>query len=270
MDRRTAINILKLQTNNPTKEQIIAAYRTLSRKYHPDFYQSADEAVKEVMHEKFIQITEAKDFLLNDFNTSYSQSNQQTYNNYQNNYNTSDLDAQVSQFEAYFSRRQFNEAANILNYLINKYGETPYLLELRIRLAAELNNYTLGYQDILKLENLEPALRNDPDFQHYKAIFAAESGNFYDALRIIDNAISLLGQPAPTFLATKAHILIMAGRTSEADQIISILERYDPNHPLVLQRKQVFNVGGSYVDKGNAAVGACAICSILECLFDCC
>lgn len=269
MDRQTAINILKLQNLNPTKDEIINAYRSLSRKYHPDFYQSASEEVKEVMHEKFIQITEAKDFLLNDLNNSYSQSNQQSYKN-QNNYYKNDLDAQVSQFEAYFSRRQFNEAANILNYLINQYGETPYLLELRIRLYAETNNYYYGYQDILKLENLEPALKNDPDFQHYKAIFAAESGNFYDALKIIDYAISLLGQPAPTFLATKAQILVMAGRTNEADQIISILERYDPNHPLVLQRKKVYNVGGNYVAKDDAAVGACAACAILECLFDCC
>ncbi|HPN38198.1 MAG TPA: DnaJ domain-containing protein [Melioribacteraceae bacterium] len=264
MTRDEAINILKLQTKNPTQEEIIAAYRKLSRKYHPDLYQSSDEAVKEVMHEKFIQITQAKDFLLNNQqSSSYSSSNysQSTSGNFS---------AEVSQFEAYLQRRQFYEAENIINSLIAKYGETSYLLELRIKLASESGNYNLAYSDIKKLESIEPSLANDADFQHYKAIMAAQAGDYYIAMASIDKAISLLGSPAPEYLATKAHILIMQGRTSEADQIISILERYDPNHPLVQQRRQVYNVGGRYVDKGNAATSACAACAILECLFDCC
>jgi tetratricopeptide (TPR) repeat protein len=264
MTRDEAINILKLQTTNPTQEEIIAAYRKLSRKYHPDLYQSADEAVKEVMHEKFIQITQAKDFLLNNQHSSnYSSSN---YN--QNN--SGNFSAEVSQFEAFLQRRQYYEAENLINSLISRFGETSYLLELRIKLASETGNYRLAYNDMKKLENLEPALANDPDFYHYKAIVAAHAGDFLVALNTIDKAISMLGSPAPEFLATKANILIMQGRTNDADQIIAILERYDPNHPLVQQRRQVYNVGGRYVDKGDAATSACAACAILECLFDCC
>jgi tetratricopeptide (TPR) repeat protein len=264
MTRDEAISILKLQTNNPTQDEIIAAYRKLSRKFHPDLYQSSDEAVKEVMHEKFIQITQAKDFLLN---------NQESYGYSSSNYNNSNngnFAAQVSQFETYLQRRQFYEAENLLNSLIYQYGETSYLLELRIKLASETGNYTLAYNDMRKLESIEPSLSGDADFQHFKAIIAAHAGDFYVALNTIDKAISLLGSPAPEFLATKANILIMQGRTNEADQIISILERYDPNHPLVQQRRQVYNVGGTYVSKGDAATGACAACAILECLFDCC
>lgn len=263
MTREEAINILKLQTNNPSNDEIISQYRKLSRKYHPDLYQSADDNVKEVMHEKFIQITQAKDFLINNAQSSSSYSSSTSGGD--RGYSQS-----VAQFEAFLQRRQFTEAANLINSLISSNGETPYLLDLRIRLALETHQYNIAYSDILKIERMDGNMSNDPDFQHYKAIISAQAGDFNTAYLSIDKAISLLKTPAPAFLATKAHIFIMQGRVNEADEIIKILERYDPNHPLVQQRRQVFNVGGTYMNKSDAGVNACAACAILECLFDCC
>ncbi|MFH0735220.1 MAG: DnaJ domain-containing protein [bacterium] len=266
MTKDEAINILKLQSVNPTNEEIIAQYRKLSRKYHPDLYQSADDNVKEVMHEKFIQITSAKDYLINN-----TQSSSQ-YSSANSNYSGGDRRSSetIRDFEGYMQRRQFEQAQNLINSLISSNGESPYLLELRIRLALETQQYQLAYADILKIEKMDANTLNDPDFQHYKTIIAAHAGDFETAYFSIDKAISLLRTPAPAFLATKAHVFIMQGRVNEADEIIKILERYDPNHPLVQQRRQVFNVGGNYMSKSDAGTNACFMCAILECLFDCC
>lgn len=267
MTKDEAINILKLQSVNPTNEEIIAQYRKLSRKYHPDLYQSADDNVKEVMHEKFIQITAAKDYLINNTQSGgqYSSSGSSSYSN-----GDRKSSQDVSQFEAFMQRRQFDQAQNLINSLIASNGESPYLLELRIRLALETQQYQLAYADILKIERMDANTQNDPDFQHYKTIIAAHAGDFNTAYTSIDKAIGLLRTPAPAFLATKAHVFIMQGRVNEADEIIKILERYDPNHPLVQQRRQVFNVGGNYMSKSDAGTNACVLCALLECLFDCC
>ncbi|MCA0388987.1 MAG: J domain-containing protein [Bacteroidetes bacterium] len=266
MTRDEALSILKLPPN-PTTQDILKAYRALSMKYHPDLYQTSDDAVKEVMHEKFLQITAAKEFLLS------SQSDSSTSNSSGQNYGQSagnDFNSDYLRAEAFLDRRQFTEALNVVNGMLRKYGKEIAIFELRSRIYFEQEDFTNAYQDLLYLEHAEPAARNDADFQHVKAVYAASAHHFEDALFAIDNAIRLIRIPAPTFLATKANIFIMQGRTAEADQIIQILARHDPNHPLVRERQRYFNVGGNYVEKDRAAGGACLLCTVLECIFDCC
>jgi len=267
MTRDEAINILKLPPN-PSSEDVLKAYRALSMKYHPDLYQTSDDAVKEVMHEKFLQITAAKEFLLSrsQSGSSSSTGSGEGYNQSTNN----DFNSDYLRAEAFLERRQFTEALNLVNGMLRKYGKEIAIYELRCRIYFDQEDFTNAYQDLLYIEFSEPASRNDADFQHVKAVYAASAHHFDDALIAIDNAIRLIRTPAPVFLATKANIFIMQGRTAEADQIIEILSRHDPNHPLVRERQRYVNVGGQYVDKGNAAGGACLLCTVLECIFDCC
>ena len=49
------------------------------------------------------------------------------------------------------------------------------------------------------------------------------------------------------------------------------VETIDPNNEMLKQRNQVWDTGnGEYVNKNDAVAGACCICAMLECIFDCC
>lgn len=65
MDKNTCLNILKLE-NNASPEEIKKAYKKMALKYHPDRQeQTSSEEEKKQAEEKFKQISEAYELLMN-------------------------------------------------------------------------------------------------------------------------------------------------------------------------------------------------------------
>jgi DnaJ-class molecular chaperone len=65
MDRNTCLSILELE-NNPLPEEIKKAYKKMALKYHPDRQeQSLSDQEKKQAEEKFKQISEAYELLMN-------------------------------------------------------------------------------------------------------------------------------------------------------------------------------------------------------------
>jgi len=65
MDRNTCLSILELE-NNPSPEEIKKAYKKMALKYHPDRQeQSLSDEEKKQAEEKFKQISEAYELLMN-------------------------------------------------------------------------------------------------------------------------------------------------------------------------------------------------------------
>ena len=258
MNKDNALRILEISNPNPEATEVIKSFRRLSRKYHPDLFATASETVKEVMTEKFQNICEAKNFLLNLLDSEEPDTKEDF-----------SLEHNLIEVEKLTNRRQFNEALNILNPLIQSYPNLGLLYEMRCTIYCNMENYNKGLNDLERLEEINPEFSNNPDYLHNKSLIAGGAKNFSKAHNTIDRAISLLPTPAPEFLATKARIFIMQGEPNMADSVIDRLKLVDPTHPLVRERQHVYNVGNTYVDKRDAQSGACLLCVILECVFDC-
>lgn len=259
MTRAEALQVLGL-SGNPPVDEIIDSYHRHSKKFHPDRYHNHDENIRQVMHEKFIQITEAKNLLLNG-QTSQSASYSDSA--------SSSLEASLMEVERQVNRREFTSALSLLSDLVFKYGELPVLIQQRMTIHYEMEQFDSAYHDIRRLEILDRSLLSDPDFLHFKAVLAGETGAFPDAHAAIDDAMQRSSRPVPAYVATKAAICIREGNTRKADELLKHLSLIDPTNPLVKQRATYMNVGGQYVDKGDAVASGCIVCTLLECIFDC-
>jgi predicted Zn-dependent protease len=256
MTRNEALEILKLSTN-PSKDDIEKAYRTQAAKYHPDKFARESEVIREVMNEKMKKVNEAKAVLLNEDNSSSSQG-------------SSASPSAIQTVQTFIGRRQFSEALQALNRIIQSEGESPALLFMKAEIQVESNNHYEAYQTLMKVAAQSNTQESDPDFHHFTSICASGAGLHAAAHTHIDKALNLTNGSVPIYLATKATIFINQGKTKEADLVINRLAEVDPHHPLVQQRGEVFNMGGTYVGKQDAQQTGCLICVILELIFDCC
>lgn len=104
-----------------SKEEIKKAYRELAKKYHPDRY--ADNPLNDLAEEKFREIQEAYESLMNNnnySNSSYSsggQSSGYTSSEYMN-------------IRSYIQVRRFQDAMNMLNNMSDKNAEWYYLMSI--------------------------------------------------------------------------------------------------------------------------------------------
>jgi molecular chaperone DnaJ len=72
-------------SRNASKEEIRNAYKHLAKQYHPDQYQN--NPLSQLAEEKFKEINEAYNMLMNDEHSSYQ--TQQNSGSYSGNYNNS-------------------------------------------------------------------------------------------------------------------------------------------------------------------------------------
>ena len=66
---RDPYEVLGIQ-RGASKDEIKTAYRKLAKQYHPDMH--VDNPLKELAQEKFIEVQEAYDKLMNGSSSSYS------------------------------------------------------------------------------------------------------------------------------------------------------------------------------------------------------
>jgi tetratricopeptide (TPR) repeat protein len=249
--------------NNPTREDIQKAYKQLSQKYHPDKHNDSDPVVREVLNEKFQQITDARIVLLNCTNESSSSAQ---FGGWRSDPEAIKL---IEESDTLGGRRQFNQALDKIDEAIRRHPNDVELQQLKVIALASSDRFNESYRLLKQIGNQHPQHMHDPDFLALGAEITCRAGFYAEALRMIDKSMSLVSGDAPGLLAKKVMILLEKGDTAQADQIINRIEQIDPTNPIVQERKQLWNVGGNYVNKNSATNAGCAVCAILECLFDC-
>ena len=272
-----ALSLLRLK-RGASDEEIKRAFRTESQKYHPDLYATQASHVQEVMREKFQQIAQARDLLMrsgtsgpsNSTSSSGSASNSSS-GGYRSTGAPSDHTATVERVETLLRQRRFPDALRELDVFMarNRMENDIDLLVLRVRILGAADMASEACETLLKMRWLDNSFGRDVGFLEELAAAQSRSRQFDASLRTIAELEALAGYNIPIYLQLKAQVLIGAGRVNEGDQVVQQLARVDPNNPLVQQRSRYLKVGNNYVGKSDAVAGGCAICAILELIFDC-
>ena len=272
-----ALSLLRLK-RGASDEEIKRAFRTESQKYHPDLYATQASHVQEVMREKFQQIAQARDLLMRSgtsSSTSSTSSSASASNSSSGGYRStgapSDHTATVERVETLLRQRRFPDALRELDVFMarNRMENDIDLLVLRVRILGAADMASEACETLLKMRWLDNSFGRDVGFLEELAAAQSRSRQFDASLRTIAELEALAGYNIPIYLQLKAQVLIGAGRVNEGDQVVQQLARVDPNNPLVQQRSRYLKVGNNYVGKSDAVAGGCAICAILELIFDC-
>ena len=272
-----ALSLLRLK-RGASDEEIKRAFRSESQKYHPDLYATQASHVQEVMREKFQQIAQARDLLMRSgtsSSTSSTSSSASASNSSSGGYRStgapSDHTATVERVETLLRQRRFPDALRELDVFMarNRMENDIDLLVLRVRILGAADMASEACETLLKMRWLDNSFGRDVGFLEELAAAQSRSRQFDASLRTIAELEALAGYNIPIYLQLKAQVLIGAGRVNEGDQVVQQLARVDPNNPLVQQRSRYLKVGNNYVGKSDAVAGGCAICAILELIFDC-
>ena len=276
-----ALSLLRLK-RGASEEEIKRAFRTESQKYHPDLYATQASHVQEVMREKFQQIVAARDLLLRGGTSSSSSSSSSTSSSsssasssssgsYRSTGAPPDINATVERVQTLRHQRRFADALRELDVFMARHSldRNIDLLRLRVQILADANMDAEGVDTLLRIRAIDSSVGRNPHFLEALATGQAASRQFDAALRTIGELEAVAGYGIPLYLQMKAETLIMAGRVNEGDQVVQQLARVDPNNPLVQQRSRYLKVGNNYVGKKDAVAGGCALCAVLELIFDC-
>jgi len=280
-----ALSLLRLK-RGASEEEIKRAFRTESQKYHPDLYATQASHVQDVMREKFQQIVAARDLLVRGGTSSSSSSSSSSASSssasgssnsnsssggYRSTGAPSDHTATVERVETLLRQRRFPDALRELDVFMarNRMENDIDLLVLRVRILGAADMASEACETLLKMRWLDSSFGRDVGFLEELAAAQSRSRQFDASLRTIAELEALAGYNIPIYLQLKAQVLIGAGRVNEGDQVVQQLARVDPNNPLVQQRSRYLKVGNNYVGKSDAVAGGCALCAILELIFDC-
>jgi predicted Zn-dependent protease len=182
-----------------------------------------------------------------------------------------DINATVERVQTLRHQRRFADALRELDVFMARHSldRNIDLLRLRVQILADANMDAEGVDTLLRIRAIDSSVGRNPHFLEALAIGQAASRQFDAALRTIGELEAVAGYNIPLYLQMKAETLIMAGRVNEGDQVVQQLARVDPNNPLVQQRSRYLKVGNNYVGKKDAVAGGCALCAVLELIFDC-
>lgn len=107
--------------------QVEMKLRSLSRvsqkKYHPDRY--SDNPLNDLAEEKFREVKEAYDTLMNGSKDSFGGGSSYSQSNY-----SSSSSSEFTSVRSYIQVRRFQEAMRLLNGMSNKSGEWYYLMSI--------------------------------------------------------------------------------------------------------------------------------------------
>lgn len=179
--------------------------------------------------------------------------------------------AAVERVEMLLHQRRFPDAIRELDmFMARARVENDIdLLMLRVRIFAAADMASEACETLFKMRWVDPSLSRDVGFLEELAAAQFRSRQFSASLRTIDELEALAGYNVPIYLQLKAQVLIGAGRVNEGEQVVQQLARVDPTNRLVQERAQYLKVGNNYVGKSDAVAGGCAMCAILELVFDC-
>lgn len=136
-----------------SKEEIKTAYRKLAKQYHPDMHE--DNPLKELAQEKFIEIQEAYDELMN---VSSSSSHSSSYNNYNN---SGSVNNDFSAARQYMNSGNYQQAIYILDNIKVRNAEWNYLMGV---CYVNLGSNVQGMQFVKTATRMEPS---NVEYQNY-------------------------------------------------------------------------------------------------------
>ena len=121
-------------SRNASQEEIKKAYRELSRKYHPDSY--ANNPLADLAEEKFKEVQEAYQQIMNGQTESYSYGGGQSYGGYGNTYQQNTYQQTAYQQSGngqmfadvrnMLNARRYHDALNVLRPMGNRTAEWHY------------------------------------------------------------------------------------------------------------------------------------------------
>lgn len=133
--------VLGLQ-RNATKEEVKHAYRRLAKKYHPDM--NVDNPLADLAEEKFKEIQQAYDDIMNGSSSSY-----QTNSNYYNNDSNSSFTAVRQQVNV----GRYQDAIRSLNSISDRNAEWNFLMGV---CYVNLGSTGQGVQFVQRAVNMNP------------------------------------------------------------------------------------------------------------------
>ncbi len=136
-----------------TDREIKKAYRTLSRKYHPDSY--VDPVKKEEAEEKFRQVQEAYNQIVDERSGKFTGGGYTDYSS------ESEEDRHMMAALNYIRAGRYNEAINVLNGIPNKNARWYYFSSVA---NLGLGNTSVALDYAKQASSMEP---NNMEYQQY-------------------------------------------------------------------------------------------------------
>ena len=164
-------------TRGATDREIKKAYRTLSRKYHPDSY--SDESQKNWAEEKFREVQEAYNQIVNERSGKTNQS----YGGYGDGGEYTEEDQYLMAAMNYIRARRFNEAINVLNSMENRSARWYYF--------SSYANLGLG-NNVVAMDYAKKAVELDPSNPEYQQYYQQlQRGEFHFVLISFQLAVTV-------------------------------------------------------------------------------
>lgn len=143
--------------------EIKKAYRNLSRKYHPDSFANSPAAEAEAASEKFKQIQEAYNQIVNERSGGTSGGyGYGTAGGYGAGQSYSEEDQHLMAAMNYIRARRYNEAINVLNGIGNRSGRWYYL--------SSVANMGLG-NNVAAEDYAKKAVEMEPDNMEFRQYY---------------------------------------------------------------------------------------------------
>lgn len=138
-------------------EEVKRAYRNLTRRYHPDA--NVNNPLADLAEEKFKEVQDSYNEIMRQraqggYQGGYSSYRTNGNSGYQYNGNqNSGQDAQVQAVYNYLNARQYREALNVLNGMMNRDARWYYLSAVA---NANLGNNVIARDQAVQAVNMEP------------------------------------------------------------------------------------------------------------------
>lgn len=139
--------------------EIKKAYRNLSRKYHPDSFANSPASEANAAAEKFKQIQEAYNQIVNERSGGYGYGSSGGYGAGQS---YSEEDQHLMAAMNYIRARRYNEAINVLNGIGNRSGRWYYL--------SSVANMGLG-NNVVAEDYAKKAVEMEPDNMEFRQYY---------------------------------------------------------------------------------------------------
>ncbi len=244
-------------TEDASDEEVKKAYRALASKYHPDKH--AASPLADLAAEKFRQVKEAYELLSDpERRAGYEATNGRGAAGYE-------YESALAAVEELADRRMYGEAIRILDGLESGGMGDARVYVMRGVCRARQGAVEPARTDLMHAARMEP---DDPELQEVVADLLAEIGKPQESITYYRKALEMYGE-APMVMAKLALALESTGDQSGAQRLFDRVEQLDPHNEILQARGQHWKIGDTYVNKQQAGQGACALCLLAECIFDC-
>ena len=149
-------------SRDASDREIKRAYRNMSRKYHPDSYASSSAAEAEAAAEKFKQIQEAYNQIVNERSGRSSGGYGGASGGYGGSQSYTEEDQHLMAAINYIRARRYNEAINVLNGIGNRSGRWYYL--------SSVANMGLG-NNVVAQDYAKKAVELEPDNMEFRQYY---------------------------------------------------------------------------------------------------